>query len=466
MSEIISSVSGIRGIYGDSLTPFNLIKFTSAYASLLKSICVKGRIKIALGRDGRLHGEEVSGIVINSLLMSGIDVVYLGIVPTPTVQIATEDLKCCGGISVTASHNPQEWNGLKFLKGDGTFLDELQVKKLMRFAEKGDFKFAQVNDIGNLTSDFSWINRHIEKVLKLRIINVVKIRKRKFKVVVDAVNSSGSVIIPLLLKKLGCNVIELHCDRSGKFPHMPEPVPENLKSLSSSVKKNKADFGISVDPDADRLVLITNTGEPFGEENTITAVSDFVLRNTHPGKSRNVTVNLSTSRSVDDIALRNNAGMFRSPVGEINVVKEMIKRESVIGGEGSGGIIYPALHFGRDSLAGIALMLNELSDFKGKLTEYKKTLPEYFICKSKIEISDNPEKVFIKLKNHFTDDGHVIKIRTDDGLKIDFKDYWVHLRKSNTEPIIRIITEAKSKKESEGRLKFFKSLILKLTRNK
>lgn len=464
MTSIIASVSGIRGIYGDSLTPFNLIKYSSAYAAYLKSSSNKSKIKIVLGRDGRLHGEEVSEIVINSLLMSGIDVINLGVVPTPTVQIATEEMKCSGGISVTASHNPQEWNGLKFLNGDGRFLDESQVFSMLRFAEKGDFRFTNVEDIGKLSSDLSWIIRHIEKVLKLKILNVSKIRKRKFKVVVDAVNSSGSVIVPLLLKKLGCNVIKLHCDGSGKFPHMPEPLPGNLKSLSASVKKNKADFGISVDPDADRLVLITDAGEPFGEENTITAVSDFVLRNTLPGKSRNVCVNLSTSRSVEDVAFKNSAGIFRSPVGEINVVKEMIKRKSVIGGEGSGGIIYPALHYGRDSLAGIALILSELSDFKGKLSEYKKTLPHYIICKSKTGITGNPDKIFTELKKRFVRDKLVRKIRTDDGLKIDFEKYWVHLRKSNTEPIIRIITEAMNKKEAEDKLKLFKRMILKYSR--
>lgn len=459
MTDIIASVSGIRGIYGDSLTPQNLIKFSSAFAAYLKIISRKKRIKIALGRDGRMHGDIISDIVINNLLMSGVDVIYLGAVPTPTVQTATEDMKCTGGISVTASHNPQEWNGLKFLNADGTFLDESQVKKFLRIAENGNFQYAGESRFGSLRYDFTWIDRHIEKVLRLKILNIAKIRKRKFKAVVDAVNSSGSVIVPLLLKKLGCKVIELHCNGSGIFPHLPEPVPENLKSLSDAVKENKADFGISVDPDADRLVLITDTGEPFGEENTITAVSNFVLKNYHRKKNKSVTVNLSTTRSVDDIAKKNKAEVYRSPVGEINVVKEMQKRKSVIGGEGSGGVIYPELHYGRDSAIGIALMLNELSDFNGKLSDYKKTLPEYYILKSKIVLKETPDSVLNEVKKQISKDKSLIKIRTDDGLKADFKNYWIHLRKSNTEPIIRIIVEAKSNRDSVDKLRAIEKII-------
>ncbi len=323
MSEIIASVSGIRGIIGDGLTPQNIIKFTSAFAEYCRHN--SGNMKrIAVGRDGRLFGGAVENIVAGNLALCGFEVINIGIVPTPTVQIATEDLKCAGGISITASHNPQIWNGLKFLNADGTFLDEYQVKELLKIAAMGNFHYAKIGDIKLPQKDFSWTDKHIEQVLKLKIIDVNKIKKRKFKVVVDAVNSSGSVIVPKLLERLGCKVIKLFCDGSGKFPHTPEPIPENLKQLSAAVKKNKADLGIAVDPDADRLVLITDEGKPFGEENTVTAAANFVLRNTK-NKNRNVTVNLSTSRSVDDIAKRTNARVYRSPVGEINVVKEMMK---------------------------------------------------------------------------------------------------------------------------------------------
>ncbi len=457
MSEIIASVSGIRGIYGDSLTPQNIIKFTSAFAELCKHASGKNRNKLVIGRDGRLHGDIIQNIVSGNLALSGFEVIDIGIAPTPTVQIATEELKCCGGVSVTASHNPQEWNGLKFLNANGTFLDAQQVKKLLKLSETGKFSYANVNSIIPIKTDNSWIERHVEKVLSLKILKLDKIRKRKFKVVVDAVNASGSMIVPMLLKELGCKVITQFCDMSGIFPHTPEPVPQNLKLLMQAVRKNNADIGIAVDPDADRLVLITDEGEPFGEENTITTAINFVVRQS-ANRNRNVTVNLSTTRSVDDIAKKYNAKVFRSPVGEINVVGEMKKNHSIIGGEGSGGVIYPELHFGRDSLAGIVLILNELVDYGNSLSEYKKALPQYFISKSKINISGDPDKVLKEFKKKYSAGKDVINISEADGLKIDFKNYWVHMRKSNTEPIIRIITEAGSKKEAEElQKKFLKS---------
>lgn len=458
MSEIIASVSGVRGIYGETLTPENIIKYTSAYAEFILSKGKPDHKKIVIGNDGRLHGAIISDIAINTLRLCGLDVVNINTAPTPTVQIATEALKCSGGISVTASHNPQEWNGLKFLNGDGTFLDEYQVNKFLKIAERGNFRYASKDKIGKLFSDYSWLDKHIEKVLKLQILDLPLIGKRKFKVVVDAVNSSGSVIVPELLKKLGCSVIELFCDSSGIFPHMPEPIPKNLVLLSNAVKKHKADLGISVDPDADRLVLITDKGEPFGEENTITAVTNFVLKNTK-SRNKNVTVNLSTSRSVDVISKNHNAAVYRSPVGEINVVKEMFRRKSVIGGEGSGGVIYPELHYGRDSLAGIALVLNEFAGYKGKASDYKNRLPQFHIYKSKIESINNPVKILENIRKNFMNDKNVLGINTHDGLKIDFKDYWVHLRKSNTEPIIRIITEAQSMKDAKEITEYFTEMM-------
>ncbi|MDQ3020686.1 MAG: phosphoglucosamine mutase [Bacteroidota bacterium] len=446
MSEIIASVSGVRGIIGDSLTPENIIKYTSAFAKLCRGKSKNN--KIIIGRDGRLFGDLITGFVSDTLTLSGFEVTNIGVAPTPTIQIATEDIKSSGGISVTASHNPQQWNGLKFLNSDGTFLSENEMNEIIRIVDEGKFYYSGIDNLISIKDDSSWIDKHIEKVLKLNILNINKIKKRKFKVVVDAVNSSGSVIVPKLLEKLGCKVIKLFCDGSGKFPHTPEPIPENLILLAKAVKKNKADLGISVDPDADRLVLITDKGEPFSEENTITTAANFLLKNIK--KNKNVTVNLSTTRAVDDIAKKNNAKVFRSPVGEINVVNEMKKNKSLIGGEGSGGVIYSKLHYGRDSLVGIVLVLNELADFKGKISKYKKTIPEYFISKTKIDNVNNPDKILKAIEEKYLKDKDVIKIWINDGLKIDFKNYWVHMRKSNTEPIVRIITEAKSKKEAEN----------------
>lgn len=456
MSEIIASVSGIRGITGDSLTPQNIIKYTSAFAEYCRKNTKGKKLRIAVGRDGRLFGEIIEQMVLSSLALSGFEVINIGVAPTPTVQIATEDLKCSGGISITASHNPQIWNGLKFLNPDGTFLDEKQVKEFLKIAEKGNFSYAGFKNLKPAVNDLTWLDKHIEKVLNLKILNVDKIRKRKFKVVVDAVNSSGSVIVPKLLKKLGCKVTELFCDGSGIFPHTPEPLPANLVLLCEAVKKNKADLGISVDPDADRLVLITDKGLPFSEENTITAVSNFVLKNTN-NKNKSVTVNLSTTRAVEDIAKMNNAKVYRSPVGEINVVKEMQKQGSVIGGEGSGGVIYPELHFGRDSIVGIALVLNEFADSNKKVSDYKVSLPEYYISKTRLENLKDPGKVLKDLEKKYSKHKELLSIRKDDGLKLDFKDFWVHIRKSNTEPILRIITEARTKEEAESRQRIFLS---------
>ncbi|MEO6693725.1 MAG: phosphoglucosamine mutase [Ignavibacteria bacterium] len=459
MSEIIASVSGVRGIIGDNLNPYNINKFTSAYASYCKQN-YKTKSRIVLGRDGRLHGEVIANMVISILALHGFEVINIGIAPTPTIQIATENLKCSGGISITASHNPQMWNGMKFLNPDGTFLDEFQVKGLIKIAEKNVFTFAEISKMKTVIDDNTWLDKHVEKVLKIRILDVNKIRKKKFKVVVDAVNSSGSLIVQMLLEKLDCKFIPLYCDGSGVFPHNPEPIPEHLRSLAISVKKNKADLGISVDPDADRLVLITETGEPFSEENTIATVANFVLKNSI-AKNKNVTVNLSTTRSVDDIAARHNAKVYRSPVGEINVVKEMIRRRSVVGGEGSGGVIYPELHYGRDSLAGIAFVLNEIADFSGKVSSYKRSMPQYFISKVKIDNVKDPDKVLKSIEQKYSDMNNYKQIWNNDGLKIDFEDFWVHMRKSNTEPVIRIITEAGTELEAKKHQEMFLQLIRK-----
>jgi len=444
MSEIIASVSGVRGILGDNLTPSNIIKFTSAFIKYCKKNSKSD--KIIVGNDGRLHGRLISDIVLSTVSMSGYKAVDIGVVPTPTVQIATEDLKAAGGIAITASHNPQIWNGLKFLNPDGTFLDGAQIKKIIEYGKSGVFEYAEVNDIKPVISDYTWIQKHIDKVLKLKSVNISKIKKRKFKIVVDAVNSSGSYIVPVLLQKLGCRVIELFCDGSGVFPHMPEPLPHNLTQLCNAVKKHKADLGISVDPDSDRLVIITEKGEPFIEENTITTVIRNILKNTK-SKIKNVSVNLSTTRAVEDAAKEFGGKVFKSPVGEINVVKEMKKNKSIAGGEGSGGVIIPELHYGRDAMAGIAVILQEFADFKGTISEYKNNLPQYYISKAKFGVKGSPEKVLQKVISHYKKQN--CRITLTDGVKLDFPEYWIHMRKSNTEPIIRIIVEARNKEEAE-----------------
>jgi phosphomannomutase len=456
MTEIIATVSGIRGIYGDSLTPENIIKYTSAFASFCKK---NSKLKkIIVGRDGRLSGKLISDIVINNLMLSGFNVTDIGIAPTPTIQLAVEHSKAAGGISVTASHNPQNWNGLKFLNQDGIFLDEKNINELLIIANSGNFSYENLNEIGNLISEDHWNDFHISKILKLKIFNKNNIWKRKFKVVLDTVNSSGSDIIPKLLNNLGCNVIKLYCDGSGIFPHTPEPLFENLQALSKAVKKNKADIGIAIDPDADRLVLITDKGEPFGEENTIASVINFILRkHSKVNKKHNVTVNMSTTRAVDDIAAKYKAKVFRSPVGEINVVREMIKRRSIAGGEGSGGVIIPEIHYGRDSLAGTAIILQELADLKLSITEYKKTLPQYVIVKTKIENIPDPAIVLQSIRDKYIKDQLIVSTKESDGLKLEFANSWVHMRKSNTEPIIRIISEA----ENESAALALQSMILK-----
>lgn len=441
MKEPIVSVSGVRGIYGESLTLPSASLFALGFAQYCREKSKSD--KIIIGRDGRLKGEEITAVVASTLALSGFEVIDIGIVPTPTVQIATEHEKAAGGISVTASHNPQEWNGLKFLNPDGTFLDGDEIKKVKLFSDEKKFGHLNLFKYRNVKSDYSWTEKHIKMALGLKGIDLKKIRSRKFKIVVDAVNASGSEIIPQLLKKLGCSVIELFCDNSGKFPHLPEPLPQNLKQLSKAVKKNKADLGIAVDPDTDRLVIITESGEPFIEENTIVTVVKSVLKTTKR-KIKKVVVNMSTTRGVDDICKTYGAKVFRSPVGEINVVKEMKKQNAIVGGEGSGGVIIPELHYGRDALAGIPHMLSEFASFEGKVSNYKKSLPSYFIIKNKIEIKSSPDKVIGAILNKYKNSN--CRIQVTDGLKLDFPDYWIHLRKSNTEPIIRIITEARTEK--------------------
>jgi len=443
MSDIIFSVSGVRGIYGDSLTLPVAVKYTMAFAKFCSDNYKSN--KVIVGSDGRLKGEEITSVVTHALAFAGFEVVDIGVVPTPTVQLAVEKLKAAGGIAITASHNPQQWNGLKFLDSDGTFLKPAQIAEVKKNLKQKKYNLVSFKNIKPVKQDLTWIDKHINLVLKSGLVNISRVKKRKFKVVVDAVNSSGSVIVPKLLKKLGCDVIELYCDGSGVFPHLPEPLPQNLTLLSKAVKKYKAAIGVAIDPDGDRLVLICENGKPFIEENTIVTVVRNILKNS--GGNKSVVVNMSTTRAVDDVVNENGGKIYRTAVGEINVITGMKKVRAVVGGEGSGGVIVPEIHYGRDASAGLAIVLNELAGFKGKMSEYKKTIPEYFILKTKFGTSGNPSALLKKIEKLFAKGN--CSISTVDGVKLDFPDYWIHLRKSNTEPIIRVIIEAKSEREAK-----------------
>lgn len=437
MPTLMVSVSGIRGIIGDGLDPQTIVKYTSAFAEF----CGKG--KIVLGSDGRISGEMVKNIVVGTLIAKGNDVIDIGICPTPTVLFNVRNLKASGGIQISASHNPNEWNALKLINRKGEFLSPEENTAMLSLIEESQKKYSLWNRLGKIVKYDEGLNNHIEAVLKMDYINLSKIRKRKFRVVLDCVNGAGAYSMPLLLKKLGCEVIEINCEKNGIFPRLPEPIPENLKSTMKAVKKYKAEFGIVVDPDVDRLVLITEKGEPFNEENTITQAVKFYLSK----KKGNVVVNLSTTRAVDDVAKSYGCKVFRSPVGEANVVKKMKEVRAVIGGEGSGGVILPEINFGRDALVGTVILLQHLLEFGGTLSKLKNSLPQYFISKKKIELENrNGDEVISKLAEKYSS----YQINQEDGLRIDFDDHWVHFRKSNTEPIIRCIVEAKTKKEAES----------------
>lgn len=431
MSTLMVSVSGIRGIIGDGLDPQTIVKYTSAYAQF----CGKG--KIVLGSDGRITGNMVKNIIVGTLLAKGNDVVDIGVCPTPTVLYNVTKLNAVGGIQISASHNPNEWNALKLLNDKGEFMTLEENKEMLGYIEEEKFHYEPWDKLGKLTDYSEGLLNHMEGVLNLPGIDIEAIKKRKFKVLLDCVNGAGSYVMPELLEKFGCEVIQLNCEKTGIFPRLPEPIPENLTETMHAVKNNNADLAVVVDPDVDRLVLITDKGEPFGEEYTITQAVKFVLSQT----KGNVVVNLSTTRAVDDVAESFGCQVYRSPVGEANVVVKMKEVDAVIGGEGSGGVIYPALHYGRDALVGTAIILQHLLEFGGTITELKKALPEYHIVKSKIAVGDrNPDDVINSLVQKYADE----KINTDDGLRIDFDDHWVHFRKSNTEPIIRCIVEAKT----------------------
>lgn len=456
------SISGIRGIVGESLTPAVIVRYSAAFAEYCKRINPK-HPTVVIGRDGRITGKIVANIASSTLLAAGVDVVAIGVVPTPTVALAVETLGATGGISFTASHNPMQWNGLKFFAASGLFLDAEENKQVWNIADNDEAKFASWQHIGKHTPDDSWVRKHIDAVLSHNYINVETIRRRNFKVVLDAVNAAGGIITPLLLKELGCEVIEMNCDVSGVFAHTPEPIPENLTDLCERVRKEKADIGIAVDPDVDRLVLITEKGEPFSEEYTVSSAIKFVLeKEKQLGHTftQSVVVNLSTTRAVDDIAAQYGANVHRTPVGEINVAKKMKNIGAIIGGEGSGGVIFPAIHCGRDAIVGIGLIMQLLADFRGTVSELKASLPQYQIAKGKIELGNtSPDAALQRIQNTI---GNEATVNTEDGLRIDYPDYWVHLRKSNTEPIVRVIAEARTAEQASEVVGEFTKKILNI----
>ncbi|EJU31546.1 MULTISPECIES: phosphoglucosamine mutase [Capnocytophaga] len=446
--SLIKSISGIRGTIGgkvdENLTPIDAVKFAAAYGYWLKGQSGKEHVKVVIGRDARISGEMIQNLVQYTLIGLGIDVVNIGLSTTPTVEVAVPMEKADGGIILTASHNPKEWNALKLLNNKGEFVSDQDGKAILKIAQENDFSFATVDHLGKLTHDDQYIDLHIEKVLALPLVTPEAIQKKKFRVVVDAVNSTGGIAIPRLLERLGVEVVKLYCEPNGHFPHNPEPLKEHLGDICKRVVEEKADFGIVVDPDVDRLAFITDKGEMFGEEYTLVACADYVL-----GKAKgNVVSNLSSSRALRDIAQKHGVSYSAAAVGEVNVVTEMKRVEAIIGGEGNGGIIYPELHYGRDALVGVALFLSLLAEREGSVQQLRESYPAYFMSKNKIQLTEqiNPDQILKAMEQKYAHE----QTTTIDGLKIDFADSWVHLRKSNTEPIIRIYTEAKSQKEADA----------------
>ncbi len=443
---LIRSISGLRGIVGepDGLSAEVVARFAASFARYHD---FKGTV--AIGYDGRMGGEQFYEIAIDALISSGCDVLALGMVPTPTVMMAVETKpEIVGGIIITASHNPGEWNGMKFIAETGLFLDADENKVLWDIVDTGEPESVPSVEFGEVIDGRDFAEQHIEAVRGIPFIDREKIAARNFRIVLDCVNASGSRILPRLLHALGvADIIELHCDASGIFPHRPEPVPENITSLKEAILREKADLGIVVDPDADRLVLIMENGEPFIEENTIVLATEHVLKHSHPHQS--VVINLSTTRAVEDIAEKYSAKVFRTPVGEINVAKKVRETNAIIGGEGSGGVILPLVHTGRDSLVGTALCLSALAEFSGSVSEKQKELPRYEIVKTKIQLTNSGQvqTVLSDLWDRFAKQAK--QVNREDGIRFNFGRSWLHARGSNTEPIIRIIAEAPAKEEAE-----------------
>ena len=444
---LIKSISGIRGTIGgnvgENLTPIDAVKFASAYGVWVKQQRQKDNYKVVVGRDARISGEMMQNLVMNTLVGLGIHVIDLGLSTTPTVEIAVPMEHADGGIILTASHNPKQWNALKLLNADGEFLDAVEGAKILEIAESDSMNFADVDSLGKITKNKAYFDLHIIEVLDLPLVNVKAIEAARFRVVVDGVNSTGGIAIPLLLERLGVDVIKLYCDPTGHFPHNPEPLKEHLGDLSAAVKKHKADFGIVVDPDVDRLAFMDENGEMFGEEYTLVACADYVLSIT-PG---NTVSNMSSTRALRDVTEKYGGTYEASAVGEVNVVSLMKKNKVVIGGEGNGGIIYPESHYGRDALVGVALFLSLLADRNVSVSILRKSYPNYFMSKKKIELTPglDVDGILKSMEKRYQNE----QLTTIDGVKIDFSESWVHLRKSNTEPIIRIYTEAKSQQEAD-----------------
>ncbi len=441
---LMKSISGIRGtiggVPGDNLTPVDIVKFTAAYATILG----KGK-KVIVGRDGRMSGEMVRSLVVNTLTGMGLHVIDLGLSTTPTVEMAVKFEGAAGGIILTASHNPKQWNALKLLNEKGEFISAELGLQMLAIAESEQFEFAQVDELGTYSYDETLLQTHIDAILVHPLVNKKQIAGKKFKIVVDAINSSGAEAVPALLSALGVNDITiLNAEMHGNFAHNPEPLAENLVELCSEVVKQKADLGIAVDPDVDRLCFVSNDGSLFGEEYTLVAVADYVLS----GKKGNTVSNLSSTRALRDVTEKHGGTYFASAVGEVNVVKKMKEVNAVIGGEGNGGIIDPHLHYGRDALIGIALFLTQLAQSGKTTAELRKSFPDYFMSKNKIDLPKGTDvkAILAKVKDQYSS----FRVNTEDGVKIDFEKSWVHLRPSNTEPIIRIYSEADSIEKADA----------------
>lgn len=459
--SLIKSISGIRGtiggVPGEGLSPVDVVRFTAAYADFISRSTTRASRTIVVGRDARLSGPMVSGLVESTLTAMGFDVVNIGLASTPTTEIAVVMEGACGGIIITASHNPKQWNALKLLNENGEFLNDEQGKEVLRIAEENAYTFASVDNLGTVYTNNTYNRKHIDSVLNLKLVDVDAIRKANFTVAVDAVNSVGGVVIPQLLRALGVeNIVELNCEATGHFAHTPEPIPENLTQISDLMRDGRADVGFVVDPDVDRLAIVMENGEMFVEEYTLVSIADFVLANT-PGSTVS---NLSSSRALRDVTVKHGCNYSAAAVGEVNVVTKMKETGAVIGGEGNGGVIYPESHYGRDALVGVALFLTLLAKSGKKVSELKAGYPQYAIAKNKIELTPDidVDKILEAVKEKYASE----TITDIDGVKIDFADSWVHLRKSNTEPIIRIYSEAPSMDEANALAQQIKAVIASL----
>lgn len=457
--SLIKSISGIRGTIGgsvgESLTPLDIVRFVASYGSYIKNISRAGNdsLKIVVGRDARLSGDMVQKLVIGTLIGLGFDVVDLGLATTPTTEIAVTKEKACGGIILTASHNPKQWNALKLLDSNGEFLDAEAGELILKMADAEDFSFVEVDELGKVTEK-DYLKEHIDEILALELVDINAIKNANFSIAIDCVNSVGGIALPKLLEALNVKTIyKIHCEPTGHFAHNPEPLPEHLKELAALVVEQKANIGFAVDPDVDRLAIVCENGEPFGEEYTLVSIADYILSNT----KGNTVSNLSSTRALRDVSEKHGVTYSAAAVGEVNVVAKMKETNAIIGGEGNGGIIYPVSHYGRDALIGIALFLSFLAKQKKKVSELRQEYPSYFMSKQKIELTPqiDIDTILMQIKDKYINE-QVVDI---DGVKIDFENCWVHLRKSNTEPIVRIYSEAPTQEDADILGKDFISLI-------